>query len=196
MTTLRVRIRQSLAILKGLAVTFRYLFRPPVTVRYPEVKRAAVQPRFKGRHWLTLYADGMERCVGCELCVIVCPSQAIYVRAAENTPEHQVSKGERYAIDFQIMNCAASSAGSARRRVPPAPSCSGVSTSWRVSHGTPLSTRCPCSQNRIPGPRDGIPNGKYDPNHGMVVEVIIFVFAALGALAGVLGVVAGRLPVR
>jgi len=102
MTTLRVRIRQSLAILKGLAVTFRYLFRPPVTVRYPEVKRAAVQPRFKGRHWLTLYADGMERCVGCELCVIVCPSQAIYVRAAENTPEHQVSKGERYAPDFQI----------------------------------------------------------------------------------------------
>jgi len=102
MTTLTVRIKQSLALLKGLAVTFRYLFRPPVTVRYPEVKRAAVQPRFKGRHWLTLYADGMERCVGCELCVIVCPSQAIYVRAAENTPEHQVSKGERYAIDFQI----------------------------------------------------------------------------------------------
>src|SRR5206468_10026144 len=99
--TVRVRIRQTLALLKGLGVTFRYLFCPPVTVRYPEVKRAAVQPRFKGRHWLTLYADGMERCVGCELCAIVCPSQAIYVRAAENTPEHQVSKGERYAPDFQ-----------------------------------------------------------------------------------------------
>jgi len=40
--------------------------------------------------------------VGCELCVIVCPSQAIYVQAGENTPEHQVSKGERYAADFQI----------------------------------------------------------------------------------------------
>src|SRR5437867_12855101 len=100
MTTLRVRIRQSLAILKGLAVTFRYLFRPPVTVRYPEVKRAAVQPRFKGRHWLTLYADGMDRCVGCELCVIVYPSQAIYVRAAVNTPVHQVSKSEYYAPDL------------------------------------------------------------------------------------------------
>src|SRR5207245_8933942 len=102
MTTLRVRIRQSLAILKGLAVTFRYLFRPPVTVRYPEVKRAAVQPRFKGRHWLTLYADGMERCVGCELCVIVCASQSIYVRAAENSPEHQVSTGDR---SVQVYRC-------------------------------------------------------------------------------------------
>ncbi|MGH7752128.1 MAG: NuoI/complex I 23 kDa subunit family protein, partial [Gemmatimonadales bacterium] len=44
----------------------------------------------------------LERCIGCELCVIVCPSQAIYVQAAENTPEHQVSRGERHASDFQI----------------------------------------------------------------------------------------------
>jgi len=102
MATLARRIRQGLAMLKGMGVTFRYLFRPPITVRYPEEKWAAVHPRFKGRHWLTLYQDSTERCVGCELCVIVCPSQAIYVRAAENTPEHQVSKGERYATDFQI----------------------------------------------------------------------------------------------
>ncbi|OLD38002.1 MAG: NADH-quinone oxidoreductase subunit I [Armatimonadetes bacterium 13_1_40CM_3_65_7] len=99
---MRTYLRQTLALLKGMAVTFRYLFRPPITILYPEAKRAAVQPRFKGRHWLTLYDDGMERCVGCELCVIVCPSQAIFVQAGENTPEHQVSKGERYAADFQI----------------------------------------------------------------------------------------------
>jgi len=102
MTTARVYLRQTLALLKGMAVTFRYLFRPPITILYPEAKRTAVQPRFKGRHWLTLYEDAMERCVGCELCVIVCPSQAIFVQAGENTPEHQVSKGERYAADFQI----------------------------------------------------------------------------------------------
>jgi len=94
--------RQAAAMLRGLGITFRYLFKPPITIQYPEEKRDAVQPRFKGRHWLTLYEDGMERCVGCELCVIVCPSQAIYVQAEENTPEHQVSKGERYAGGFQI----------------------------------------------------------------------------------------------
>jgi NADH-quinone oxidoreductase subunit I len=94
-------LRQTFAMLRGLLITGRYLFRPAVTIAYPEVK-TKVQPRFKGRHWLTRYTDGLERCVGCELCVIVCPSQAIFVKAAENTPEHQVSKGERYAEDFQI----------------------------------------------------------------------------------------------
>jgi NADH-quinone oxidoreductase subunit I len=94
-------LRQFLVLLRGLLVTGRYAFRRRVTTQYPEVK-TDVELRFKGRHWLTRYADEMERCVGCELCVIVCPSQAIFVRAAENTPEHQVSKGERYATDFQI----------------------------------------------------------------------------------------------
>jgi NADH-quinone oxidoreductase subunit I len=94
-------LKQFLAMLRGLLITGRYLFRRPVTTRYPEVK-TKVEARFKGRHWLTLYADGIERCVGCELCVIVCPSQAIYVKAAENTPERQVSKGERHAEQFQI----------------------------------------------------------------------------------------------
>lgn len=94
-------LKQSIALLRGLLITGRYLFRPPVTILYPEVK-TRVALRFKGRHWLTLYAEGVERCVGCELCVIVCPSQAIYVSAAENTPERQVSKGERHADQFQI----------------------------------------------------------------------------------------------
>jgi len=94
-------VRQSIALLRGLLITGRYLFRRPVTTAYPEVK-PRVEERFKGRHWLTRYEDGLERCVGCELCVIVCPSQAIYVKAAENTPERQVSKGERHAEQFQI----------------------------------------------------------------------------------------------
>lgn len=98
---IRRRLHQLRALLGGMGVTFRYLFRRPITVAYPEVK-PAVPPRFKGRHWLTRYADGLERCIGCELCVIVCPSQAIFVQAAENTPEQQVSRGERYASDFQI----------------------------------------------------------------------------------------------
>ncbi|MGH2404042.1 MAG: NADH-quinone oxidoreductase subunit NuoI [bacterium] len=93
--------RQSVALLRSLLITGRFAFRRRVTTQYPNEK-VKVEGRFKGRHWLTRYSDEMERCVGCELCVIVCPSQAIYVRAAENTPENQVSKGERYATDFQI----------------------------------------------------------------------------------------------
>ncbi|HKX17405.1 MAG TPA: NADH-quinone oxidoreductase subunit NuoI [bacterium] len=95
------RIRQAWAMVRGLGVVGRYLFRAPVTTTYPD-RKPAVQPRFKGRHFLTLFADGMERCVGCELCVIVCPSQSIFVRAAENDPLTPHSRGERYATDFQI----------------------------------------------------------------------------------------------
>jgi NADH-quinone oxidoreductase subunit I len=40
--------------------------------------------------------------VGCCLCAAVCPSEAIYVEAAENTPENRVSPGERYAKTYQI----------------------------------------------------------------------------------------------
>jgi NADH-quinone oxidoreductase subunit I len=99
--TVARRLRQTWAALCGLGIVGRYLFRRPITVRYPEVK-PPVSTRFKGRHHLTLWADGMERCVGCELCVIVCPSQSIFVRAAENDPLRPTSKGERYAEDFQI----------------------------------------------------------------------------------------------
>lgn len=95
------RLHQTWAMVKGLGIVGRYLFRRPITIQYPEAK-PPVAPRFKGRHYLTLFADGMERCVGCELCVIACPSQAIYVRAEENDPLAPHSKGERYAAEFQI----------------------------------------------------------------------------------------------
>ena len=72
-----------------------------MTLRYPEEKRK-LPTRFRGRHYFTKWEDGLERCVGCEFCAIVCPSQAIYVKPAENKPGDVHSHGERYASDFQI----------------------------------------------------------------------------------------------
>lgn len=88
-------------MIKGLLIVLKHVFIKPVTLLYPEQKRR-LPLRSRGRHYLTKWDDGKERCVGCELCAIVCPSQAIYVKAAQNTPEHQHSHGERYASDFQI----------------------------------------------------------------------------------------------
>lgn len=87
--------------MNGLFIVLKHAFIKPATISYPEIRRKLPE-RSRGRHYLTLWNDGKERCVGCELCAIVCPSQAIYVKAAENTPEEQHSHGERYAVDFQI----------------------------------------------------------------------------------------------
>jgi NADH-quinone oxidoreductase subunit I len=89
------------ALRKGFGLTFRTMFRPPVTTQYPEVKRPT-QPRFHGRHLLNRHADGLEKCVGCELCAWACPADAIFVQGADNTAEARFSPGERYAVDYQI----------------------------------------------------------------------------------------------
>lgn len=93
--------KQILAMFRGLFIVLKYAFKRPITLRYPEEK-LKLPARSRGRHYLTKWNDGLERCVGCELCAIVCPSQAIYVKPAQNDPENPHSHGERYASDFQI----------------------------------------------------------------------------------------------
>ena len=88
-------------IFRGLSITLRELFKPPVTIQYPEVKRP-VRQRFRGRHELRRYADGLERCIGCALCAAACPAEAIYVEPAENTDAERYSPGERYAKTYEI----------------------------------------------------------------------------------------------
>jgi NADH-quinone oxidoreductase subunit I len=58
--------------------------------------------RLHGRHVLNRYEDGMEKCIGCELCAGVCPAKCIYVRGADNDPEHPTSPGERYGFVYEI----------------------------------------------------------------------------------------------
>jgi NADH-quinone oxidoreductase subunit I len=88
-------------MLEGLRVTLRTFFRPPVTIPYPDVKRP-VALRFRGRHVLRRYANGLERCIGCSLCASACPADAILVVPGDNTDTERYSPGERYARVYEI----------------------------------------------------------------------------------------------
>jgi NADH-quinone oxidoreductase subunit I len=86
---------------KGFAVTGKLPIKPKVTAQYPEEK-APKPERRHGRHVLNRYEDGMEKCIGCELCAGACPAHCIYVRGADNPPDAPVSPGERYGFVYEI----------------------------------------------------------------------------------------------
>jgi NADH-quinone oxidoreductase subunit I len=90
-----------LDLLRGFTVPLRQVFRPKVTEHFPQEKRPKPE-RFHGRHILNRYEDGMEKCIGCELCAGICPARCIYVRGADNPPDAPVAPGERYGFVYEI----------------------------------------------------------------------------------------------
>jgi len=94
------------AIAKGMSVTFREMFQPTVVENYPDgpgpLRGAKFEERFRGVHVLQRDENGLEKCVACFLCAAACPSNCIYIEAAENTAEARISGAERYAKVYNI----------------------------------------------------------------------------------------------
>jgi NADH-quinone oxidoreductase subunit I len=84
-------------ILKGMFLTFRYMFRPKVTINYP-YEKAPLSPRFRGEHALRRYPNGEERCIACKLCEAICPALAITIEAEPR--EDGSRRTTRYDIDM------------------------------------------------------------------------------------------------
>jgi NADH-quinone oxidoreductase subunit I len=89
------------AVAKGMGVTFKEMMSPTVTENYPD-EPAKLQERFRGKHVLQRDENGLEKCVACFLCAAACPSNCIYIEAAENTEQVRISGGERYAKVYNI----------------------------------------------------------------------------------------------
>ena len=92
-----------LELLKGLALTGRYMVKPKYTMRYP-MEKIPQSNRFRGLHALRRYPNGEERCIACKLCEAVCPALAITIDSEQRADGTR--RTTRYDIDlFKCIYC-------------------------------------------------------------------------------------------
>jgi NADH-quinone oxidoreductase subunit I len=92
------------AVLKGMWITFRHLFRRKSTMEYPDVKWK-VQPGYRGSPVLTWNREtDREKCVACLLCMYVCPAEAIYIEPAESGPADPLERRPGI-FDLDLNRC-------------------------------------------------------------------------------------------
>ena len=90
------------AIIKGLMITLKHLFRKKVTIQYPEQVRE-MSPVYRGQHQLKRDELGRENCTACGLCALSCPAEAITMKAAERKRgEELLYREEKYAEIYEI----------------------------------------------------------------------------------------------
>ncbi len=96
-------IESTKAIIKGMAVTFSKIPQEKWTVQYPD-EPVTMQPRYRGQHLLHVDELGREKCVACFLCAAACPSDCIYIVAADDPrpPEERTGVDERFAQVYNI----------------------------------------------------------------------------------------------
>jgi NADH-quinone oxidoreductase subunit I len=92
-----------LEMFQGLWVTLKNMFRPKITINYPEEKTPQ-SARFRGLHALRRYPNGEERCIACKLCEAVCPALAITIES--DVSNDGTRRTTRYDIDlFKCIYC-------------------------------------------------------------------------------------------
>ncbi len=83
------------SLLAGMAVTIRYFVKPVVTVQYPRQK-IPMSPAYRGYPQFIIDPETKtHRCIACEMCSRICPSQLITVEGAKFPGEKQ-KRGTKY----------------------------------------------------------------------------------------------------
>ncbi len=86
-----------LDVVKGMALTLKYLFKRKATLNYP-YEKGPLSPRFRMEHALRRYPSGEERCIACKLCEAICPALAITIEAEPRDDGSR--RTTRYDIDM------------------------------------------------------------------------------------------------
>ena len=127
-------VKNIAAIAKGMSVTFMEMFKPTIVENYPDgpgpTRGAMFQDRFRGMHVLQRDENGLEKCVACFLCAAACPSNCIYIEAAENTETIASAGPSATPRSTTSITTAASSAAIASRPARQTPSPTATASSW------------------------------------------------------------------
>lgn len=93
-------------VIRGLGKTMQFLFRKKSTLEYPEIKHD-LPVGYRGVPRLIRGQDGLERCVACKLCEVVCPPVAIYIEAQEHeNQDYRERRPKVFQIDYgRCINC-------------------------------------------------------------------------------------------
>ncbi len=95
-------LRAAWSVLEGMAVTFSYLRRPPITVQYPDRTPQPVSEMIPERFRGLLEVDVLT-CTGCQACERACPINVIRIEIGK---EGKIRFIERFDIDLgKCMYC-------------------------------------------------------------------------------------------
>lgn len=83
-------------------VTFRNLFRPPITELEFPVRRRDRADRYRTSFALVHDEHGEEACIGCKKCQMICPSEIITVIAGKKAESPVTGKSRGYLDDFTL----------------------------------------------------------------------------------------------
>jgi len=87
------------ATLKGMALTFKHMLQPRVTMEYPEVRSDdewRIATRWRGTHRMLTDETGRSKCVACGLCPQICPANCIKLVPGED------ELGNRFPLIYEI----------------------------------------------------------------------------------------------
>jgi NADH-quinone oxidoreductase chain I len=83
---------------RGFSMVARHLFRPSVTLEYPEVM-PSLSKRFHGRLVLLTKSSGEDLCIGCQACARVCPCGDL-IQIEMHRDENKQPVIDRFTIDM------------------------------------------------------------------------------------------------